>query len=87
MTTYRYDAPPKTIGERFRQLGDKLAQGYDAFEYTKDNQAENKRGELQQRAQALIDASLEGANVSVEVDRAIRHRSRQNHRGGLPRHR
>ena len=71
MTTYRYDAPPKTIGERFRQLGDKLAQGYDAFEYTKDNQAENKRGELQQRAQALIDASLEGANVSVDYNRLV----------------
>ena len=55
-TDYRYEAPPKTIGERFRQLGDKLAQGYEA-PVTKGIEQENKRGDLQKRAQALIDAS------------------------------
>ena len=57
---YRYEAPPQTIGQRFRHLADQLAQNYEV-PVGKDITAENKRGELQKRAQALIDFGLDGA--------------------------
>lgn len=70
MTTYRYDAPPKTLGERFRHLAEQLAQNYEV-PIGKDITAENKRGDLQQRAQALIDASLENSGVEPDYNKLV----------------
>lgn len=68
---YQYQPPPKTIGDRFRQLADRLATASPEYQSSPAGEEDRRRADLQKRAEALISSALEGSSAEPDLNQLV----------------